>query len=294
MKIAVIGGDKRMLFAARAFMLEGCEVSISGFDGLMSLCNIRIEEAYSAAETADILILPLPPVRGCMVNAPFTSSEIAIEELAQAAGHKPVFSGFAAKIAPYFGGKVYDYSAREEFALRNAVLTAEGALQLILSDYEGSVFGAKILVMGYGRIGKVLAAYLKSLGAEVTVAARKLTDRTLADMSGCVARDYSELELKSYDIVLNTVPAPVGDEAFVNALGENVYIIDLASAPGGIDFDAARRRDLSCIHALSLPGKTAPLAAGKIIKDTIFHIIKEENGGKDYSGLCDDRLLLHL
>ena len=44
MKAAVIGGDKRMLFAAKEFLSEGFDVSIAGFDRLLSMCDIRVTD----------------------------------------------------------------------------------------------------------------------------------------------------------------------------------------------------------------------------------------------------------
>ncbi len=294
MKTAIIGGDKRMLYAAKAFSDDGAEVAAAGFDNLQSLCDIRVMSVKEALKWADFSVLPVRPVDGGCINMPYAAEKITLHDFARMNGAKPVFSGFSESIANAITAPVCDYAAREEFAVRNAVLTAEGAVALLINEYEDSVSGAKALVIGYGRIGKVLSRYLQSLGAEVTVAARKPSDRAWIEAVGMAADNYSYKELSSYQIVFNTVPAPVLDAACIDRLRDDVMLIDLASAPGGVDFDRAGERGLTCIHALGLPGKSAPKAAGRIIKDTIIHIIKEENGGKDYSGLCDDRLLLHL
>lgn len=296
MKIAVIGGDKRMLFAARSFLLAGCEVSLGGFGGLRSLCEIQVSSAREAAQWADIIVLPVRPVKDGMLFAPFASSDITVESIAQGAGDKAVFSGDSWALTAAFQRTVYDYAAREDFLLRNAKLTAEGALGLLITEYEGSLFESRALVLGYGRIGKFLAADLRALGARVTVAARKSRDRTAAQLAGCNTLDYSdlEIEMKSFDVILNTVPVQVLDARCVDAMDRSVFVIDLASAPGGVDMARAAQRDITCLCAPGLPGKYAPSAAGEIIKDTIISMIKEENGGKDHFGLCDDRFLLHL
>lgn len=294
MKAAIIGGDKRMLFAAKAFFEDGFEVGAAGFDGLVSMCGIRVMSVEEAAVWSDITVLPVRPVSDGRLSAPFSAEKPPIAELARMTGKKPIFTGCSELISPYAEGRVFDYAARDDFTYRNAELTAEGALSIILSEYEGSVFGSRILVLGCGRIGKLLSMYLKALNADVTVAARKLSDRSVIGLCGLRAVDFTDIEYDGYDIIFNTVPAVVLDAQAVGRLREDVFIIDLASKPGGVDFDAAKRRGLTCIHALSLPGKTAPSAAGRIIKDTITTIIKEENGGKDIFGLRDDRLLLHL
>ena len=294
MKVSVIGGDKRMLFAAKAFSDAGCEVCVSGFDDLKSLCDIRVGSIEEAALFADIAVLPVRPVSEGCLSAPFSARSITIPELMSIIGDKTVFTGCAEMIEPYAVGKVYDYACREDFTYRNAEITAEAALGIIISDYEGSVYGSDILVLGYGRIGKIIVRYLKALGAHVTVAARKLSDRSVIQLFGMNAVDFNNIPYENYNIIFNTVPAQVIDREALGRMSGDVFIIDLASLPGGVDLEAARERELTCIRALSLPGKSAPSAAGMIIKDTIFEIIKEENGGKDYSGLRDDGLLLHL
>ena len=277
MKIAVFGGDKRMLFAANAFAKDGHEVLLTGFDDLISLCDIRVCTVEEAADECDVAVLPVRPVRDGHWNAPFAAHPIPIGALMERIGEKPVFSGCSRMIRPYAAaGKVFDYADDEEFTLRNAELTAEGAVELILRDYEGAVCGTKMLVTGYGRIGKVLSRYLHAMGAKVTVAARDPSDRDMIGQNGMIAADYPQIDFEACRVIVNTVPAMVIDKGAVDRLREDVFLIDLASVPGGVDLSAARDRDLTCIHALSLPGKTAPLTAGVIIKDTIMNILNRE------------------
>lgn len=273
MRVAVVGGDKRMLFAAKAFADDGNEVCVAGFDSLTSLCEIKVTEPRLAALWADIIILPVRPAASGALYTPFSEERTELRELFRAAGDKPVFTGNGVLIEKYAGGKVYDYAAREEFALCNAELTAEGAVGLLMNDYEGSVFGTRILLTGYGRIGRLTAGYLSALGADVIVAARKLSDRTRASLDGLKASAYYELDYPAFDIVINSVPAPVIDRRAVDNMREDVFLIDLASLPGGFDTDRVRERGLSFIHALSLPGRTAPLAAGRVIRDTVMNIL---------------------
>ena len=277
MKIAVIGGDKRMLFAARAFADLGHEVYLAGFDHLVSLCEIRVCTVEEAVQNSDIVVLPVRPAADGNLNAPFSALKINLSALAELTGERAVFSGCAERIAPYFCGAVYDYTAREDFAFYNAELTAEAAVGLMISEYEGSVSGTEVLVTGYGRIGKLLSAQLSAMGAKVTAAARKPSDRMLAMENGLAAVDYPEIDYGRYRVIYNTVPAPVLGEGAVDSMREDVFIFDLASAPGGVDDRRVEERGLSCIHALSLPGKTSPLAAGIIIRDTILKILSECN-----------------
>ena len=293
MRAAIIGGDKRMLYAAKAFYDSGFEVMLSGFDGLSSLCGISITDPLTAAGRADFIVLPLPCVKGGRLNAPYSRETIPIEGILTVAREKPIFCGMRERLNTQRPG-IYDYAAREDFAYQNAVLTAEGALELAMRAYEGSVFGAKTLVCGMGRIGRILAQYLCALGAQVTVAARKAGDRAYAEALGYHAIDYSFKEKYDFDLIFNTVPARVLGARELRLFKDDVLLIDLASLPGGIDMTAATARELSAIHALSLPAKCAPASAGRIIKETIIKMIKEEDGGKEEDRLCADGVVLHL
>ncbi|MBQ3264366.1 MAG: hypothetical protein IJH07_01180 [Ruminococcus sp.] len=277
MKIGIFGGDKRMLFAARAFAEDGHEVYVAGFDDLKSLCEIRVCDFEEAAADCDVAVLPVRPVIGNELNAPFAKQKPGITELMEKIGTKPVFTGDKRSILPDALGEVYDYAAQEDFLLKNAELTAEGAVGLLISDYEGAIRDTEILVTGYGRIGKALCAYLGAMGAKVTAAVRKQSDRMSAMEHGYPAVDYPEIDFGRFRVICNTVPAPVLGVDAVDLMREDVFIVDLASAPGGVDRARAEERGLTCVHALSLPGKTAPLTAGMIIKDTIINILSRNN-----------------
>ena len=273
MKIGIFGGDKRMLFAARAFADEGHEVYAAGFGRLTSMCEICICTVEEAAERCDIAVLPVRPIADGALYAPFSKESIDPAGLLNRIGKKPVFTGCAGMLRQYPCNDVSDYSVDETFTTRNAVLTAEGAVGILIRDYEGSVSGTEMLITGYGRIGKILCAYLSAMGAVVTAAARDPFDRLIIESRGMKAVDYPEIDPSRYPVIINTVPALVLDKTAVDNMSGDVFIIDLASAPGGVDHQRAQERDLTCIHALLLPGRTAPLAAGIIIKDTVLKML---------------------
>ena len=139
--------------------------------------------------------------------------------------------------------------------------------------------GLSLRLLGYGRIGKVLARYLRAMGAKVTVAARNAADREKIEGNGCIPVDYLDIAYENYRVIINTVPALVVDRTAVEHMRDDVFIIELASAPGGFDTQHIKDRDLSFINASGLPGKTAPLAAGMIIKDTIMNILNRGSLG---------------
>ena len=172
---------------------------------------------------------------------------------------------------------LHDYFAREELAVANAVPTAEGAIQIALEEMPVTLHGSRVLVIGYGRLGRALAPRLAGLGVKVSVAARKYADLAWAESFGFGTEHTGQLRpwLCGYDLVINTVPARVLGEAELAELRPDCLVIDLASKPGGVDLDAAARLGKKVVWALSLPGKVAPVTAGRAIRTAIYNILSE-------------------
>ncbi len=158
----------------------------------------------------------------------------------------------------------------------NALPTAEGAIQIAMEELPITLHDARVLVVGFGRLGRALAPRLRGLGARVWVSARRYEQRAAAESMGLGSEGLDHLPdwLCSYDLVFNTVPAPVLGVEELAALKERALVIDLASRPGGVDMDAAAALGVRVIWALSLPGKVAPVTSGRYIKDTIYHIME--------------------
>ena len=263
-----------MLDCARAFADDGHTVTLAGFDRLQSAGDLAVVDYYTALSNADIAILPVMPMMGEFLNAPFAKEPVRFSVIEKLIGEKPLFSGMSERL-PADRLNVFDYSEREDFLVGNAVLTAEGALEAAISEYEGSVYGAKVLVCGYGWIGKALSHMLYALHADMTVAARKEYDRAWIKAAGMKATDFSFKEKYNYDLIFNTVPSLVLDRRALRQIAGGAIIIDLASSPGGVDFDYAREEGILTLHLLSLPGKRSPQAAGRLIKETIMKIWEE-------------------
>lgn len=159
----------------------------------------------------------------------------------------------------------------------NAVPTAEGAIEIAITETPFTIHGSKSLVLGYGKIGKILSKDLYALGAQTYVEARKYADLAMIEGHGYEPLPLDNLKdhIHEFDIIFNTIPSLILDDEILTKVKKDALIIDLASKPGGIDFDAAKTYGLKVIWALSLPGKIAPVSSGAIIKDTIMNIIKE-------------------
>ena len=241
---AVVGGDARQTAAARALARAG--YSVGGPEMIA---------------VADYILLPLP----------LDAARTPLAELLRAA--RPgtlalggMLSAEAKAIAAEAGVELVDYFAREELTIRNAIPTAEGCIGILMKERSRTLWGSSILLTGFGPVGQALGVRLAALGAQVTAAAESFGLRSVPiDRLGQIA--------PAFDTVVNTVPAPVLSEAVLARLRPQSFIVDLASRPGGTDFDAARRLGHRAIHALSLPAACAPETAGEAVAQTVCDMI---------------------
>jgi dipicolinate synthase subunit A len=159
----------------------------------------------------------------------------------------------------------------------NAIPTAEGAIQIAMEEIPITLHNSNILILGFGRIGKILAKMLQGLGANVFVEARKYADIAWIRSYSYKPVLLSDLKsrLEQMDVIFNTIPHVILDQDMLARLGKETLIIDLASKPGGVDFEKARDLGVKAIWALSLPGKVAPLTAAEFIRDTVYNIMDE-------------------
>ena len=284
-KICLIGGDLRQIYAAEVLEASGYRVSYFGLDTYR-----EGEELSSALADADVILLPVPVEKGENINFPLASHKLSSKELAlKITSYIPlgknitVFGGKMPKIMSTIlsehGFTVFDLCENETFNYLNAVPTAEGAIALSMANTKTTIDGSNSLVLGYGRIGKCLSRRLRALGSNVTVAARKERDRAEAISDGMRVTDYDGLSslMQDFDAIYNTVPQTVLTEQALSRLKEGVPVIELASKPGGVDAIGALRCGTRVISAQSLPGRVAPVTAGRIIAKCIKDVL--EKGG---------------
>ena len=283
-KIAFIGGDLRQISAARYFACKGATVNVWGFDGCRLPEKVQgKDDLQSACDGAGAIILPLPYGKEGELNCPLTEQQPNLAELLPAVSPEAIIMGGkldaeAYGLAKAHNNKITDYYGREELSVLNAVPTAEGAVETAMRELPVTLFGSKMAITGFGRIGKVLAKALCALGADVTVFARKPEARAWARIYGCKAEaaDNMEEKLSEFVCIFNTVPAPVLGARELCAVRDGALVIELASAPGGVDKGAAEKAGVRVITALSLPGRVAPDSAGEIIAETIENILLQE------------------
>lgn len=279
----VVGGDLRQVRLAELLSDDGHWVQTYAMEHRQSDSDLPGSDTLRGIEHADCVILPLPvTVEEGILNTPLSDQKLPVRTLMDAL--HPGQMVCAGRVTPSLramaeerGLKLMDYFAREELAIKNAVPTVEGAIQIAMEELPTTIFGTRVLVIGYGRLGKLLAHRLKGLGARVTVSARKYNDLAWIEAYGYWSEHTEQLDgwLGGYQLIINTVPAAVLDGARLHDLDEGTLVIDLASRPGGVDMEAASRLGVKVIQALSLPGRVAPVTAGAAIRDTIYHMWQE-------------------
>lgn len=284
---SIIGGDLRIIKLAKMLANEGHTLYTYGLEKaeeLKDTPNIIFADKISKAVPRDVEVVigPIPfSSNGNNINAPFSDNEISIRELIHYLNAKILIAGSISpevyEIATDDYIEIVDIMKREELAVLNTISTAEGTIEIAIANTNKILHGSEILILGFGRIGKVLARKLAGLSAKVTCAARKDEDLAWIRAYGHNETNINALgeNLSKYDIIINTVPHLILNKEKLEYVKKDVLLIDLASNPGGIDKREAKDLNLKLIWALALPGKVAPVTTAEFIKDTIYNILKE-------------------
>lgn len=286
MKFAIIGGDLRIVKLAEMLAKEENEVYVYGLEKAIDLKDFKnikqCDTIKKAIQDVEIVIGPIPfSSNGNTINMPFSGNEVTIREMMHVLNAKVLIAG---GIIPDVYGmandeyiEIIDIMKREELAVLNTIATAEGTIQLAIENTNKILHGSEVLILGFGRIGKVLARKLAGLSAKVTCAARKDEDLAWIQAYGHKATNINTIgeNLNKFDIIINTVPHVILTEERLKFVKKDCLLIDLASNPGGIDKKTVKDQNLKFVWALSLPGKVAPTTSAEFIKDTIYNIVKE-------------------
>ncbi|MBS5721319.1 MAG: dipicolinate synthase subunit DpsA [Clostridium sp.] len=285
-KLAVIGGDLRIAKLAIMLANDGNEVYVYGLEKSEEIRRqkniIQCDTIRKAIDDVEIVIGPIPfSSNGNTINMPFSDKEITIREMMHNINAKVLIAGSILPEVYEMANDEYieiiDIMKREELAVLNTIATAEGTIQVAIENTNRILHGSEVLILGFGRIGKVLARKLAGLSVKVTCAARKDEDLAWIEAYGHKSLNINNLgeNLRSFDIIINTVPHIILTEQKLEYVKKETLLIDLASNPGGIDKKAIKDRNLKFVWALSLPGKVAPTTSAEFIKNTIYNILRE-------------------
>lgn len=257
-KLSILGSDKRSKYLRTLYLKEGINL-------------------YEYKE-ADIIIASIPFSRdGIKING----ENIVIDEFISNIKGKMLLSGaFTEDIKSKLNSiDYYDLMGEDSLAILNAIPTAEGAIFEAMKNTDTTLCNSNCLVMGYGRIGKILSKMLDGIGANVYCEARKSKDLAFIQAMGYNEVNITELEnvLPNMDYIFNTIPVTLLNEDLLKLVKKDAIIIDLASNPGGVDFEKARSLDLNVVWALALPSKVAPQTAAIYLKNTIDELLEKKS-----------------
>lgn len=283
--IGIFGGDQRQVYMASAFLQKGYSVYTYRIAEPIEHENcLKVNNLNELFNKCNLLIGPIPLTRDLVTVASTKASELTISNLSKLLTKDhfliggmlpPVLTGTCTeKGIPY-----YDLMKNEKITILNAIATAEGTIMEAIQSSDQNLHGSHCLVLGYGRCAKVLAGKLKGLDVKVTVAARSEEALAYAYAAGFQVISLSDIKilLPSFDFIFNTIPSLVLDQDCLDLVNRNTSIIDIASAPGGVDYEYAMQRKLKAKLCLGLPGKVAPKASADILVSEIITLMKERS-----------------
>ncbi len=265
-RVLIAGGDLRNRFLLSELAAHG--YCVQGF-GLGEPAGEKIE--WGAFE---LVVGPVPFSRdGLNLYAPLHAQPIAVGD----------FLGAISPNATLYAGTI-PASALQQHAFRHVDLTknawlyehnlgatCEGIVQIILNHVDFTIAGASILIAGYGKLGKALAAMLAKLDAKVSI------HTTNAAEAGALAAGLLRGridDLSAYTIIVNTIPAIVFTPAELATARAGSLLIDVASAPGGVDAQCASDGRLSIVRAAGIPGTKAPRTVARAMKQVILEALE--------------------
>ncbi len=287
--IAVLGGDERSLVIIEELLASGAVVNTAGLpaDLLPAGVNCLSKPEAGLAGVGGV-ILPVPGVneKGQLYCPLIPKPLVLTRELAACFPPGiPIFTGvirpYLAKIAAITGLRLIELMERNEVAILNSIPTAEGAIQMAMEMLPITIHGSCAIVLGFGRVGATLARLLGVMGARTRVVARRpehlarITELNLVPVPFAGMSHY----LEEADVIFNTIPALVLTGKVLERIPAGTLILDLASAPGGVDFQKAASIGIKAVLAPGIPGKVAPKTAGRILAKVIIDLLQEETFG---------------
>ena len=274
---AVVGGDARQAYAVQTFLRAGWTVRqyrVPVLPGVES--GEQAESMEEALRGAGVVLGPAPFRSPDQQLARELCEHIQKGQTLIAGSLPPALKERCAAL----GVPAHDLLEREDYTVLNAISTAEGAIAEAITLGGGALHLSDCLVLGYGRCARPLARKLQGLGARVAVVVRRWEAACAAIADGCEVLDFTLLPYHMFRFlyIFNTIPALVLGESLLDGVTPETVIIDIAAAPGGVDFALAKRLGLTAKLCPGLPGKYAPRAAGESVAQTARVILEEQEG----------------
>lgn len=283
--IGIFGGDQRQVYMASEFLQKGYRVYTYRLAEHIyhEKCTV-LHTLNELFKQCNLLIGPIPLTRDLVSAASTNGSELTVSNLANLLTKDHFLIGgmipsAITGICTTKGIPCYDLMKNEKITILNAIATAEGSIMEAIQSSDQNLHQSSCLVLGYGHCGKVLAWKLKGLDAKVTVAARSEEALAYALAAGFQIIPVKDMKalLSSFDFIFNTIPSLILDKSCLDQIKPNATIIDIASAPGGVDYEYAMQKKVKAKLCLGLPGKVAPKTSANILVDEIIALLKERS-----------------
>lgn len=278
--IAIIGGDKRTACMAQVFPKKGLRVVTYGIVKTPKDTHATASTFQDAIDSAKILVFGIPFQQNGYVFFENNMPPVALTEFQRCLRkHHQIFGGVIPDNFKRLCEKreigCYDFMADETISIFNAIATAEGAIAEALLHRNTSLHHSHCMVLGYGRCGMVLADKLRGLNARVTVCCENAKELARANSLGMDTLPLPRLrhEIQNYEYIFNTIPAQILREDSLHAANTEMLIIDIASAPGGVDYEVATRLNIPAFHCPGLPGKYAGLSSAERLAEYVLQKI---------------------
>lgn len=276
---AIVGGDARQEYLAGLLCEKGFPIYTYGISPVSKHENLTICSSLEEAviqNKPDWVIGPVPFCRGNQLVCSQPETEISVSALLSALSPAQKLAGgcLPNQVLAYCMEHhicCYDFMNSEPVAIFNTIATAEGAIAEAITQSALNLHHANVLILGYGRCGKTLADKLSGLSARVTVCDRSDSACAVANALGCdtLPWNHDGTELSGFSYIFNTIPFMVLNQQMLSHIQKNAVIIDIASAPGGVDYNAAKKAGIKAGLYPGLPGRYAPLSSAKILADDL-------------------------
>lgn len=281
---AIIGGDLRQAYMFLYFMEKGYSVISYGLNTSSivkeSAFGKSLEEVMNSSKN---LIIPIPfSVDKVCLKSQTNPSDLTIENFINNLNscHRVYGGSFSQELISSLNKKQvfhYDLMKKEEIVLYNSIATAEGAIAEAIINSTCNLHDSNILVLGFGRCGKTLANKLIGLTNHIKIAIRSSTAKLEALTLGFNTIDFNDLEshIGQFDFIFNTVPKLVLIDRMLDLTKAELTIIDIASSPGGVNYNYAEKINRNAKLCLGLPGKYSPKSSAKFLSNCILSDLRK-------------------
>ncbi len=276
MKILIIGGDERFVYLKQTLIDNKFYVN--------DLFLKSSQELNEELNNFDIIFFPIPFAKNGFLNSPLCDKKVSsVEILNYIKNFKgKIIGGFSKKDEELLKKSNLNYInilKDEEFTLINAIITAEGTIQKIITENEKSLFESNVCITGYGRVSKALSKRLYPLCNELIVYNNPSINYVYTKVDNIKSRTLNKFynEAKYFDIIINTIPALILDKKILDTINPNkTLILDLSSLPGGVDFPYAQHLGIKNFHYLGVPAKVSSKSASNAIFNFMKKILTNE------------------